>query len=424
MANDAIEAKHSENVSKVAESQGVLLSKLWKEVKDWRTNWTWRIFFKTLFLGLATSLFDSLTDFNFAWSVPDDCRNSTTDSTSKPFDVVYVSSPCGFLYYKNVERLTYTFIAYPGFFFALGDHGVRGLIKKWWRGKTQGRLAGKLGHILALALEVATFIGPLTAAMWSDRWEKDLPQMTPVYDFTLQGLAYISAAAIVAVKCLGLLSHGPETFRLVQTATLTETVYEASLQLTLLTLLNLASGNRSTASWLSAASSLVLIGKVGVENFWSRHDEKLSQASILGKLCAAASVLPVFVLTAMFKLSVAALIKIRSDSIFSAIILLGTGLPALTLFIMRNLTKDITATSITRGIISEILVLHLWPKTNQGKRIGLAMTVLIFLLYAAPLPFFIANPGPETRQIEGRIIKKVQSEELSRRLQIASMSFL
>jgi len=60
------------------------------------------------------------------------------------------------------------------------------------------------------------------------------------------------------------------------------------------------------------------------------------------------------------------------------------GLPALTLFIMRNLTKDITVTSITRGIISEILVLHLWPKTDQGKRIGLAMTVLIFFLYAAP----------------------------------------
>ena len=52
------------------------------------------------------------------------------------------------------------------------------------------------------------------------------------------------------------------------------------------------------------------------------------------------------------------------------------------------------------------------------------MTIFIFLLYAAPLPFFIANPGPETRQIEGRIINKAQSEELSRRLQIATMSFL
>ena len=39
----------------------------------------------------------------------------------KPFDKVHVSSPCGLLYYKNVERLTYTYIAYPGFLLAFDD---------------------------------------------------------------------------------------------------------------------------------------------------------------------------------------------------------------------------------------------------------------------------------------------------------------
>ena len=77
------------------------VQKLWKEVKEWRSHWKWSTFLNALVLGLAASLFDSVTDFNFAWSVPEDCRN-TTDSSVKPFDKVYVSSPCGLLYYSNV----------------------------------------------------------------------------------------------------------------------------------------------------------------------------------------------------------------------------------------------------------------------------------------------------------------------------------
>ena len=81
------------------------LQKLCKEVKEWRSHWRWSRFLNALVLGFAVSLFDSVTDFNFARSVPEDCRN-TTNSSVKPFDKVYVSSPCGLLYYKNVERLT------------------------------------------------------------------------------------------------------------------------------------------------------------------------------------------------------------------------------------------------------------------------------------------------------------------------------
>ena len=97
MAEDVEVTGNEEGLTKV--------QKLWKEVKEWKSNWKWTTFLNALVLGLAASLFDSVTDFNFAWSVPEDCRN-TTDSSVKPFDKVYVSSPCGLLYYKNVERLT------------------------------------------------------------------------------------------------------------------------------------------------------------------------------------------------------------------------------------------------------------------------------------------------------------------------------
>ena len=164
------------------------------------------------------------------------------------------------MFHKNVQRLTFTFIAYPGFLFALGNHWMGGLVMKCWGRKAQG-LVGKLGHALAFALKVFAVIGLLAAAMWSDRWEKDLPQLAPVYDFTLQGMAYLSAGMVFGAKCLGLLSHGPETRRFVHKTTLTETVFEAALQLSLPSGLSLASGNWSTASLLSATSSLFLIGK-------------------------------------------------------------------------------------------------------------------------------------------------------------------
>ena len=100
---------------------------LWSELMDWRSHWKWTKFFEALIFGLAASLFDSVTDLNFAWSVPEDCKN-TTDRQPQSFDIDNVSSPCGVLYYKNVERLTYTCIAFPGYFLAFA--GLRSFIIK------------------------------------------------------------------------------------------------------------------------------------------------------------------------------------------------------------------------------------------------------------------------------------------------------
>ena len=51
MADDA-EAANCEDISKVAESEGFSLSKVWVEVKEWKTNWIWVTFFKALFWAL------------------------------------------------------------------------------------------------------------------------------------------------------------------------------------------------------------------------------------------------------------------------------------------------------------------------------------------------------------------------------------
>ena len=83
------------------------MGELWREIKEWKNLWQLSRFFSVLILGRVPSLFHTGTDFNFAWSVPKDCCCKINISV-QGFDIACVSSPCGLLYYKNVERLTYT----------------------------------------------------------------------------------------------------------------------------------------------------------------------------------------------------------------------------------------------------------------------------------------------------------------------------
>ena len=66
--------------------------------------------------------------------------------------------------------------------------------------------------------------------MWSDRWEKHLPEVAVGYDIVIQGMSYLSFAMVIGVKFLGLISHGPETYSLYHKATVNETIFESSLQ--------------------------------------------------------------------------------------------------------------------------------------------------------------------------------------------------
>ena len=54
-------------------------SKMWRELKDWKSNWKKSTFFQALVFGLAASFFDCGTDFYFAWTVPGDCSQDCQD---------------------------------------------------------------------------------------------------------------------------------------------------------------------------------------------------------------------------------------------------------------------------------------------------------------------------------------------------------
>ena len=148
----------------------------------------------------------------------------------------------------------------------------------------------------------------------------------------------------------------------------------------------------------------------------------------MGKIFVAASILPVFVLSDIFKLGWSTLLLLWSD-ITAVNILLGIGLPVLGLYVMGNLLKDMKVPNIQRGVLCQMLVFSLWPRTGHGRRIGLVMTFFIFLLYLAWVPFVIANPetqntGQWTTTDPNNTDYNSWMSETGGRLWVASVFFL
>ena len=73
-------SKQTEIVKTEKGTESLQMRLIWKEMKEWRKHWSWGRFFLVLVFGLGASLFDFGTDFNFAWSVEDDCGFEESES--------------------------------------------------------------------------------------------------------------------------------------------------------------------------------------------------------------------------------------------------------------------------------------------------------------------------------------------------------
>ena len=410
-------------------SEGILMGELWKEMKEWRKHWQLGKFFKILFLGLAASLFDSATDFNFAWSVPAACGNRDECSVEENFDLSFVSTPCGRVNYKAVERLTYTFIAFPAF--SLGFSTLQSLVvtlvNKCWRGKVN-RIVEWSAATFAVAVELSLFVGLLSMARGKNGWTCALPHLAPVYNGFIQTVAYLSAIITIGIKCFGIFCHGPQSCHLVFRAKEAETKFEAAFQLSLLSSIYIGSGINSPASLLSGTSSIIIISTNGAQNFLQRHEEKLLEASILGKICVAASVLPIFILTTVFKLGAYATNRTWNEDMVDTLNSIGVGLPILIILLLKgcNLLKNLPTSNVFQFVMFDLLSLQLWPKGRDGKIIGLSMAVYTFLYIAVPGPFLISSPEPNNYRMKEWNNNEYDNwvARIGERLQSASISFL
>ena len=355
------------------------------------------------------------TDFNFAWSVPEKCPDSG------PWDP---SIPCGFIDPKNVEFLTYTFIALPGIL--LGFSAFQSLVARLAAqcsccggGKLYETLEA-VANFLALLIQGFLSVGLFIAAAANSAWTEQVPPgVSQVYGYTIKAMAFASAIFVIGVKLLGAFCHGPQTTRLVLRATDAETRYEAANQLGLVATIYLNSGTWTTRSLLSAMTSILVIGKVGVQRFFKEleQDRKLTKASLLDKVSVAASVLPVFLFIALFKIGTIAITFAWNSGSAGIWILLALVPPAVVILLLKTclLLEDLSVAAISQGVVAELVSLHLWPCGQIGKRIGLGVTVFNVFLCTGMLTWIIMNPKPG---------QSTWAIETNRRHQIASISCL
>ena len=104
-------------------------------------------------------------------------------------------------------------------------------------------------------------------------------------------------------------------------------------------------------------------------------------------------------------------------------------LPALVLLLLEIWLplKNMTAATISQGLVAECVTLHIWPCGQLGRKIGVAIKTFNILLYSSFLAWTIANPGPKwkcTFATDSEAdVKLYQSWEIatSARLQISAI---
>ena len=388
----------------------------WKELKDWRTSehWNTRKFFQALIFGLILTLGDTGTDFVFARSVPDECPEEKTFlmcgqglNASQRIGIGY-NDHCGHLVSKGVKFSTYTHIALPGIMlsFSALQSVVKELMKRCSRSEVP-RCFGAVANSTVLSLQMALFTGLIFVPLqWGgmEYLKSCYPVLKPIiegYEPTIIAMAYSSATLIIVVKLLATICHGPKVTELVEKVAEAEMRFEAALQLILLGTIYLLSGNGSSEARNSAITSLMVIGKVGLENFLKKHNEELSKASLLAKFYVATSVSPTYVLSAVFRIGSFATViagymndfePLRGPQILVPLAIL---LPALVIYLVKVYLplKDLTATSIVQGTFAEGVSLHLWPGKQVGARIGIGMLTYSHLLHSFFLAMVIQNTG-------------------------------
>jgi hypothetical protein len=182
----------------------------------------------------------------------------------------------------------------------------------------------------------------------------------------------------LGIKTLAVFIHGPEMKKLSLYLSSAECYYESSAQLLLLLNIWLSGGEMYLGAMVS---STIIIGKVGAERFLA---EELCDKTFLDKLTLIVRYIPVFALTAIFRISSGAIILYHPEfinpltptfSIFLTWIhlLLSCTLMMLLLNCMKLWSKKLRKLSmveIGQGIMGECTTINVWGDLGkEGSRV-------------------------------------------------------
>ena len=222
-------------------------------MKNFRTYFTISGLVTSVILGLAPSLWDSISDFLFAH---EEEKMSTLDRIGLYGDA------------STATCLTYFFISLPGHMsVATGLHSLLSWVSgkfcgKFSPNKTWGWLAAAVRGVLNL-LSLAALIALATL----------LIIFIPNYFYYS---AVLSSIMVIGVKVLALIVHGPEVKKLSTRVTSAESQYESSLQLLLVVTICLKTETLPDATSVSSIlSSILVIGKSGAESYLTFGEENM-----------------------------------------------------------------------------------------------------------------------------------------------------
>ena len=380
------------------ETSRVDLSELWKEAKDFKAHFNTKDLLQAIILGLLFSASDTGSDFNFARAVETECSDfhkivftfvNEKNETEEGFyleNTNRTTSPCGGLSKDTVQSFIYIFISLPGLLLLLAYlHSVfASLAARVCCHCCKGKLFNNLGNVLSLLL-----LGGIIFVLLG---------LSANHQTANYAAALLSAGLILGVKLLAVFLHGPQMKRLSVRMTSVESQFESALQLGLVLSIWFSGGETTTSAIFSATSSVIMIGKAGAEKFLTFGAEnKLEGLSLGGKLGMLAWTSPVFILTAIFRISGLAIIFAWAGNLSAGNLLLAALLvpPFLGLFLMKCCRlEDISLGDLLKGAVAEVTTLTLWGRRGRegSRKISLILAVYFLLVHTIILSCSLAMP--------------------------------
>jgi hypothetical protein len=163
--------------------------------------------------------------------------------------------------------------------------------------------------------------------------------------------------------------------KLATKVTAAESQFESSLQLVLVVFICLKDDEVTLTSLSAGLSSIMMIGKAAAENYLTfGRSNQMADLNLLGMLMILAKFLPVFVLTALFRVGTLAVVLKWSKAImWSCVLPLVLIVPFLVLslinLVTRNSTKpklaDLGVAELVQAVVGELTIMSLWGRRGR-----------------------------------------------------------
>ena len=248
-------------------------SLLWTEVFDWRRSFTWKGCLAPFFLGFVPSLWDVLSDYDYAATWPD--NDELTDKRGMPKGHLYlcICLPITLLVLSQLSRQ------------------AEGVLTKICCNCCSNRCCTVTKYFLKCVMAIS-LINLATGAV-------------TLFPIEMKYLSFGCATTLLSLKLMGVLVQGPTMKRLGVLATSYESTFEAALQMFAVLFGTFALNHPVDATTISSLlSSLLTVAKAGIEALLTfGTEDKMTDAPFAAKLLQFARYGTVFVVTTMHRVT-------------------------------------------------------------------------------------------------------------------------